>query len=126
MALPQRAVGSIFHDEKGEAIFDSKIEDAHDMGMSEASNGACFLIESLFILTCKVDTQYFDGCLRIEMQVFSQVDFGKVTSPNQIEQSVVAKLLSHTVGHPPYPFWNFCWECNIQVIASGFRRGEGG
>ena len=81
------------------------------MGMSEASNGECLGVELLTLLTCELGIQHFDGGLRIEMLVFSQVDFSEVTSPNQFGSPVVAKLLSHTVGHPPYPFWNICREC---------------
>jgi hypothetical protein len=55
------------------------------MVMREASNGACLGIEPIFIFTRKVGIQHFDGGLRIEMLVFSQVDVGKVTPPNQIE-----------------------------------------
>jgi len=43
--------------------------------------------------------QYFDGCLCVEVQVFSQVDLGNTPSPDETKQAIVAKLLSYTVNH---------------------------
>src|SRR5438876_5714644 len=107
VALAQRAMRGILHDQKRDALFYAKIEDAHDVGMHEARNHARLRAESLFVLTVEVGMQHFDGSLRVEMQVFPQVDFGKATPADQMQQSIVAKLLSHTVAHPPSPHGSF-------------------
>src|SRR5947208_3147176 len=51
-------------------------------------------------LARKVSVQYLDGCLRDQVQVFSQVDGSPAHSPDQTEQVIVAKLLSDMVAHP--------------------------
>src|SRR5207253_478794 len=81
VVLAQCAIGGILHDQKGNTIFYTKIEDTHDMGMKKASQHECLTAKLLTALTCEVRMQHFDGCLRIEVQVFSQVNFSKATAP---------------------------------------------
>src|SRR5260370_23537310 len=93
VALAQGATRGILHDQKGNVIFHDKIKDAHDQRMHQA----CLSTELLTVLAGELDMQYFDGRLGAKMQVFSQIDFSKATSPEQPEQAVVAKPLSRTV-----------------------------
>src|SRR5260221_1736411 len=99
MTFAQGAIGGILHDEKGDAIFYVKIKATHDMGMHETSEHACLGTESLSVFTREVGMQYFDSCLCVEVQVFSQVDLGNATSPDETKQAIVANLLSYTVSH---------------------------
>src|SRR2546421_999790 len=100
MVLAQRAPGGIVHNEKRQVLLHVKIEDAHDMGMHEASNGACLRAKKLDVLTDQVGMQHFDGRLSVEVEMLSQVDVSKATLPKQTQQAIVAQVLSYTVGHP--------------------------
>src|SRR5947209_2972850 len=82
VALAQGAIGCILHDQEGDTIFYVKIVDADNMGMDETSKRACLCVELFFLFTRELGMQDFDGCLGVEVQVFSQVDFSKATSPD--------------------------------------------
>src|SRR5437660_8575763 len=99
MKFAQHAIGSILHHQKRDTIFYIKVEDAHDMGMRETSQHACLSAELLATLTGEVGMQHFDGCLCVEVQVFSQIDLSKAPSPDETNQAIVAKLLSYAVDH---------------------------
>src|SRR5260370_39958582 len=98
VALAQGATRGILHDQKGNVIFHDKIKDAQDQRMHQACYQACLSTEVLTVLAGELDMQYFDGRLGAKMQVFSQIDFSKATSPEQPEQAVVAKPVSRTVS----------------------------
>src|SRR5436305_1870675 len=100
MHLSQRTVGGIVHDKKGQVLLQVKIEDAHNMGMDETSNRARLRAKWLDVVARQVGMQHFDGRLRVEVQVLSQVDVGKTALPQQAQQTVVAQVLSHAAGHP--------------------------
>src|SRR5579884_3780132 len=99
MNFAQRAIGSILHHQKRNTIFHIKVEDAHNMGMREMGQHACLSAELLATLTGEVGMQHFDGCLSVEVQVFSQIDLSKARSPDETGQAIVAKLLSYAVDH---------------------------
>ena len=103
MHLSQRTVGGIVHDKKGQVLLHVKIEDAHDMGMHETSNRARLRAEWFDVVARQVGMQHFDGRLRVEVQVLSQVDVGKTALSQQAQQAIVAQVLSltpSTAGHP--------------------------
>src|SRR2546421_6744299 len=100
MHLSQRTIGGIVHDKKGQVLLHVKIEDAHDMGMHETSNRARLRAEWFDVVARQVGMQHFDGHLRIEVQVLSQVDVGKTALSQQAQQVIVAQVLSHASGHP--------------------------
>src|SRR5947209_2244998 len=99
MKLAQCAIGSILHHQKRDTIFHIKVEDAHDMGMRETGQHACLSAELLATLTGEVGMQHFNSCLRIEVQMFSQIDLSKAALTKQANQAIVAKLLSYAVDH---------------------------
>src|SRR2546421_12599275 len=100
MQLSQRTIGGIIHDKEGQVLLYIKIEDAHDMGMHEARNHARLRAEWLDVLAGQVGMQHFDGRLRVEVQMLSQVDVGKTALSQQAQQAIVAQVLSHAAGHP--------------------------
>src|SRR2546421_5335008 len=100
MHLSQRTIGGIVHDKKGQVLLHVKIEDAHDMGMHETSNRARLRAEWFDVVARQVGMQHFDGHLRVEVQVLSQVDVGKTALSQQAQQVIVAQVLSHASGHP--------------------------
>jgi hypothetical protein len=67
--------------------------------MRETSHRARLSAELLTGLAREMGVEHFDGCLRVEVQVLSQVDLGNATAPDETKQAIVAKLLSYTVGH---------------------------
>src|SRR5437764_7323483 len=100
LALAQRAIGRILHHQERKAILYLKIENTHNMRMHQTSHRARLAAQLLAGLTREVSMHHLDGCLCAQMQVLSQVDLGETPSPDQTEQAIVAKLLSHAVAHP--------------------------
>src|SRR5205823_13899976 len=64
------------------------------------SNRARLPAEWLDVVARQVGMQHFDGRLRVEVQVLSQVDVGKTALSQQAQQAIVAQVLSHAAGHP--------------------------
>ncbi len=94
MALPQRAMRSILHHQKRQAILQRKIEDAHDVRMGQTNQGLRFLQEDRSLLLCKHHVADFEGCLAFEVDMLPQVDGGLTTFSQQAKQAIVTKLLS--------------------------------
>ena len=99
MALPQRAIGGILHDQKGHPLLHIKIEDGDDGGVSESSNGLGFALEVLRFCVGQMQMQHLDGRLLTEAQVLAQVDLCKAALSQEGQQAIVAQLLSHAVSH---------------------------
>jgi hypothetical protein len=103
VALPQTAIGGILHDEKGDTLFYPKLEDTDNMGMREPSHDAGLGAQFFTLLTCEPSMEYFDSCLGTEVEMFAQIDVGKVTSPNKMEELIVTEVSSNTVTQSPPP-----------------------
>jgi hypothetical protein len=67
--------------------------------MREPGNRLGFALELFCLAAGQVRMQYLDGCLQRQPYVLAQVDLGIATLSQQADQPVVAKLLSHPIGH---------------------------
>src|SRR5579883_840787 len=54
IALTQRTIGRVAHDEERDVLLDIKIQNADDVGMLQARNGARFCQEELNIAGCQL------------------------------------------------------------------------
>ncbi len=77
MELAQGPIGGIIHDQERDSAFDAKFKDTYDMGMDEASNGTRFGAELVHIVIGQLRMEHFDSCLRAQVNVLTEVDFGK-------------------------------------------------
>src|SRR5579885_515192 len=66
MALAECSIGGVVDDEVRGRVLDPKIQEAHNMGMLQASNGVCLDAKPLDLLFVQVRAQHFDGNLRFE------------------------------------------------------------
>ncbi len=97
--LAQRTIGCVAHDQVRGFIFNTKIQNSHNIGMLKASNGTCFRTELFHVIGGQLSMQYFNCGLRTQIKVFSQVHFGETSLPQKANDTIVAKLLSHAIGH---------------------------
>src|SRR5579875_3749328 len=78
VTLAQRAIGGIFHDQKRVAIFDLKVEQAHNMGMGQCGNQLGLVLEELYIGPRHMRLQIFDrGLLSGDAHVLPKINTGK-------------------------------------------------
>ncbi len=76
MPLPERAMRSILHHQKGHAVLQGKIQDAHDMRMAQSNQGLRFLQKDGLLLLGEHRVADFESCLALEVEVLPQVDRG--------------------------------------------------
>ncbi len=98
IALAQRAVGGILHHQKRGAALHAKIEDAQDMRMLQPGDSLRLAEKVIQIAFAQAGMQHFDGCLRLQVEVFAQIDLGKAALAQQPQQPVVAQLLPHAIS----------------------------
>src|SRR6266699_2770315 len=113
VALAQGAIGGIVHDEKRNAVLHAKVEDADDVGVDEAGDGAGFIAELLHTAADQAHLKHFDGCLGIQVNMLAEVDVGEPALPDYTHQVVAAELLSNEVGHLSYPSLRLCWRMTL-------------
>ncbi len=100
MALAQRPIGGIIHDQVRRFAIHAKICDAYDIGMNQAGNGLRLLKEAFHVIFVRhFRLQDFDGDLRFEVNMLTKINFGESPSPNEAKNAVVAELLIYTVCH---------------------------
>jgi hypothetical protein len=66
--------------------------------MNEMGNRACLSAKGLNIVTRQLGVEHFDCGLGPQMNVLTEVDFGKPALSQQICEAIVTELLSNTVG----------------------------
>src|SRR2546425_12119256 len=93
MPITQRAKRGVLHDKKGDSVLYPKIQHTHNMGMFQASNCLCFLQKRLDSIVLDIRMQHFNGGMRLEIAVLSQVDSSKSTPPKLSQQLIVPNLL---------------------------------
>lgn len=104
--MAQSAFRSIVHNQKGSVVLDAEIKYADDVWMSQAADCLCFVDKALEVVAGDLRVQDFDGCLRLQIDVFSEVDLGEATFPKEADEAVVSELLREGVTHllsPRYP-----------------------
>src|SRR5207302_10781471 len=96
--LAQGAIGSIVHDQERSGALDTKIEDTHNMRMDEMSNRTCLSAKGVDILIGQLRVEHLDGSLGSQVNVLTEVDFGKPAFAQYTDEAIVAKLVSDTAG----------------------------
>ncbi len=62
------------------------------------SNEARLGEKALDVIPRQLPMQYFNGGLRVQVNMLTQVDFSEVPFPKQMDEAIVAKLLPHSIG----------------------------
>src|SRR6266568_3263112 len=88
-------MGGIVHDKIGNATFDIKFQYLYNMRMAQVSNSASLSQKIVHILISEAHIQHFDGGKGVEMDVFAQINVGEVTTPQQLDNTVISQLLTH-------------------------------
>src|SRR5258708_11906772 len=100
MALAQSSLGGVVHDQEWNNVGHSKIECSHNMRMDQLCYHACFFVEMFGgIFVCQLGMKDFDSSLSAEVNMLSKIDFGESSSPQLLNEAIVAELLSYAVGH---------------------------
>src|SRR6058998_1544143 len=99
MALTQCTMRSIIHHQKRSLTLDTKLENPHNVGMTQVSNRTGLGTEFLYIVTCQLSMQHLDSGLSTKVNMLTQVDLGKTTFTQKAGKLVVTKLLTHTINH---------------------------
>src|SRR2546428_12122131 len=93
------------------------------MGMRETRNQLRFLQKAVHVLGRReASLQDFDGHLRFEVDVLCQVDIGKRTSAEELNESIIAQLLSDAICHActclsgPLPRETLCNRCALPLL----------
>src|SRR5436305_9080895 len=98
VAFTHRAACGIVHDEEGHRIYGVEVEDAYDMGMTQASDGTGLCAESVNIGRTQLCIEHFNGGLGTQVNMLSKVDFGGSTCAEPTEKTIAPKALSYKVG----------------------------
>src|SRR5437016_3224079 len=85
--------------------------------MNEPSYSACLGPELLHMLASQAHAQDFHCHLRPQVQMFGQIDVGKSSLSQQTQQTVMAQLLAHTVGHGSA---SSCSCCLVSEVHAAF------
>src|SRR5579864_410769 len=89
MALAQRTIGRVIHDEERRFTIDAKIQHAHDMGVYKMGDSTRLGEEIFSILVRPFSIRYLDGHLRFEVDMLAQIDFSETAASNQAHEAVV-------------------------------------
>src|SRR5579883_274109 len=103
VSLAKRAVGSVLHDQEWSGIGHAKVEDAHDMGMHQVSNGLRLGQEMVHHVGGQLRVQDFNSGLRFEIEMLSQVHVSKAAAPQQAQETIIPQLLSRSISHGEFP-----------------------
>ena len=79
--------------QKGSVVLDAEIKHADDVRMSQATDGLRFVDKALEVVAGDFRVQDFDGCLRFQIDVFTEVDIGEASFPKEVDEAVVPELL---------------------------------
>src|SRR6266567_2544365 len=90
----------VVHHQKGTFPVPAKVDDAHDMGMRQASDGARFGEKTLHVPGCQLGVKHFDGDQRLQVDMLAQVDPGEAAPAKQAQDTIVAQLLPCAICHP--------------------------
>src|SRR5437868_1474484 len=103
MSLTKITVGGVVHDEEGNTFPHIEIEDAHNMGMNQMSNGLGLLEEAFCIVAFKLSIEHFDSRFCFQAYMLAQIDFSETPTSQQTDETIITELLSCTIGHlhPP-------------------------
>ncbi len=89
----------VVHHEKGSFPVPAEVDDAHDMGMRQARDGARLGEKTLHVLGCQLGVQHLDGDPRLQVDMLTQVDLGEAALVKQAQDMIVAQLLSCAICH---------------------------
>jgi len=99
MTVAQRPMRGILEHQKRRAVLHGEIQHAHDVRMGETCQGLCFLHKAGLILFAELGVKDFEGRTAFKVDMLAQVDLGKASLAKESSQTVVAQLLTYTVGH---------------------------
>src|SRR5438132_12945114 len=85
----------VIHHEKGSFSIPAKVDDAHDMRMRQASDGARLGEKTLHVLGCQLGGQHLDGDPRLQVDMFTQVDLGEAALIKQLRNTRISRLLPY-------------------------------
>src|SRR5713101_1194621 len=103
VALTQRATRSVVHHQKRNASLQAEVQYTHNVGMYQASNGACLSTKLLHILVYEGYTEHLDGRWCPKMNMLAQIDFGEAPTAQQAGETIVAQLFPSKAGHLQVP-----------------------
>src|SRR5947209_17530272 len=72
--MAQSATRSILHDQKRRALLHAKVQDAHDRGMAQGSQGTSLTQKAFHLTLVPWAMEQFDGGLGAQLHMLSQVD----------------------------------------------------
>jgi hypothetical protein len=100
-------MGRVVHDQVGRVVLQVKVEDANDVWMHQVAQKPGLGEEILIAERTGLGMEDFDGHAGIEIEMLGQVDIGKDSRAELVQETVVPQALSHTVHalvHAPnYP-----------------------
>src|SRR5438105_9426561 len=79
MKLTQSAIRGVTHNQERDFTFHAKVQNPHDIGMLQAGNDTSFRTKLLYIVSCQLGLQDFDGGVRTKVEMLSQVDLSEAT-----------------------------------------------
>src|SRR3989442_7861149 len=59
------------------------------------------------IMTCKLPIEHFDSGVGVQINMLPQVDFSEVPLSKKMQETIVAKLLSHAIGQSHTSSWEY-------------------
>src|SRR5215467_29618 len=102
----------VVHYQKGAFPVPAKVDDAHDMGMRQASDGTRLAKKPLHIPGCQLRVQHFDGDPGLQVDMLTQVDLGKAALTKQAQDTIVAQLLPCAICH-------LCTSSPVLITSTG-------
>jgi len=99
MALAQGAIEREIHDQEWSIIRHAEVHYTHNVRMYQASDSARLLEKDFKLAIRYFGLQDLDSYLCIEVHVLTKVNIGEASTPNELDEAVVAELLSHTLSH---------------------------
>jgi hypothetical protein len=67
--------------------------------MLETNQGLCPLKESPHFFVIQRDTKHFESGSTVEIAMLPKIDLGGTALSKQTDESIIVKILSHTVRH---------------------------
>src|SRR5260370_7798490 len=94
-------------------MFHSKVVDAHNMRMVEASEQLRLGEEGVDIFVFQRGMQDFEGGTAFEIDMLAQIDLCEAASSKQAQQAIVAHLLTNAIRHDCHS--SSCLNCSNLV-----------
>src|SRR5207302_10392761 len=101
MTLPQSSTRCIVHHQDRHSLLDEKIEHTYNMRVDQTNEGLGLGLEALCLLLRERNLQDFECGITLKITMFAQVDFGKPSLSQQLEETIIPQLQPNTIGSHP-------------------------